>query len=68
MTKAVIEGKIKNETANPIRFSTDFRNYLKNIIKSVFIDDQSQITWYNYRLRALLIKLAELFVRSAIRY
>jgi len=32
MTKAVIEGKIKNETANPIRFSTDFKNYLKNII------------------------------------
>ncbi|RXA15172.1 NAD-dependent epimerase/dehydratase family protein [Methanosarcina sp. MSH10X1] len=32
MTKAVIEGKTKNETANPICFSTDFKSYLKNII------------------------------------
>lgn len=32
MTKAVIEGKTKNETANPIRFSTDFKTYLKNSI------------------------------------
>lgn len=32
MTKAVIDGKTKNETANPIHFSTDFKSYLKNII------------------------------------
>lgn len=32
MTKAVIEGKTKNETANPIHFTTDFKSYLKNII------------------------------------
>lgn len=32
MTKAVIDGKTKNETTNPIRFSTDFKSYLKNAI------------------------------------
>lgn len=32
MTKAVIEGKTKNETANPICFSTDFESYLRNMI------------------------------------
>lgn len=32
MTKAVIDGKTKSETANPIRFSTDFKSYLKNVI------------------------------------
>lgn len=32
MTKAVIDGKTKNETTNQIRFSTDFKSYLKNAI------------------------------------
>jgi uncharacterized protein YbjT (DUF2867 family) len=32
MTKAVIDGKTKNDATNPIRFSTDFKTYLKNII------------------------------------
>ncbi len=32
MTKAVIEGKTKNETSNPVYFSTDFESYLKNFI------------------------------------
>lgn len=32
MTKAVIDGKTKNDTANQIRFTTDFKTYLKNII------------------------------------
>lgn len=32
MTKAVIDGKTKNETTNPIRFSTDFKSYLKNVM------------------------------------
>lgn len=31
MTKAVIDGKTKNETTNPVCFSTDFEGYLKNI-------------------------------------
>ncbi|MDQ1274694.1 MAG: hypothetical protein QG610_266 [Euryarchaeota archaeon] len=38
MTKAVINGKTKNETINQIRFSTDFKYYLKKTIKSS-IDD-----------------------------
>jgi uncharacterized protein YbjT (DUF2867 family) len=33
MTKAVIDGKTKNATPNPIHFSTDFKTYLKNAIK-----------------------------------
>ncbi len=32
MTKAVIDGKTKYDTTNPIRFSTDFKKYLKNVI------------------------------------
>lgn len=32
MTKAVIDGKTKNETTNQIRFSTYFKSYLKNAI------------------------------------
>lgn len=32
MTKAVIEGKTKNEISNPVYFSTDFESYLKNFI------------------------------------
>jgi len=70
MTKTVIEGKTKNEPANPIRFPTDFKNYLKNqklfekYYKIRFIDKQLQITWCNRQ--ALLIKLAELFTGSAI--
>lgn len=32
MTKAVIDGKTKNKTINQIRFSTDFKNYLKKAI------------------------------------
>lgn len=32
MTKAVIDGKTRNETTNQIRFSTDFKSYLKNFI------------------------------------
>ncbi|MGB9941066.1 NmrA family NAD(P)-binding protein [Methanosarcina sp.] len=32
MTKAVIEGKTKNDALNPIRFSTDFKTYLKNFV------------------------------------
>lgn len=32
MTKAVIDRKTKSETANLIRFSTDFKSYLKNVI------------------------------------
>jgi len=32
MTKAVIDRKTKNDTTNPICFSTDFKTYLKNII------------------------------------
>ncbi len=32
MTKAVIEGKTKNETSNPVSFSTDFKSYLKNFM------------------------------------
>ncbi|MDW5550958.1 NmrA family NAD(P)-binding protein [Methanosarcina sp.] len=32
MTKAVIEGKIKNDALNPIRFSTGFKTYLKNFV------------------------------------
>ena len=32
MTKAVIDGKTRNDTTNQIRFSTDFKTYLKNII------------------------------------
>jgi uncharacterized protein YbjT (DUF2867 family) len=32
MTKAVIDGKTKNETTNQIRFSTDFKSYLKRVI------------------------------------
>ncbi len=32
MTKAVIEGKTKNEASNPVSFSTDFKSYLKNFI------------------------------------
>ena len=32
MTKAVIDGKTKNDTINPICFSTDFKTYLKNAI------------------------------------
>jgi hypothetical protein len=32
MTKAVIDGKTKNDTTNHICFSTDFKTYLKNII------------------------------------
>jgi len=34
MTKAVIDGKTKNETTNPICFSTDFKKYLKSIISA----------------------------------
>lgn len=30
MTQAVIDGKTKNETTNPIRFHTDFKGFLKN--------------------------------------
>ena len=32
MTKAVIEGKTKNEISNPVYFSTDFESYLINVI------------------------------------
>ncbi|HII90982.1 MAG TPA: NAD(P)H-binding protein [Methanosarcina sp.] len=32
MTKAVIEGKTKNEASNPVSFSTDFKSYLKNFM------------------------------------
>ena len=32
MTKAVIEGKTKNEISNLVYFSTDFESYLKNFI------------------------------------
>lgn len=32
MTKAVIEGKTKNEISNPVYFSTDFESYLKKFI------------------------------------
>ncbi|NCI19069.1 NmrA family NAD(P)-binding protein [Clostridium botulinum] len=32
MTKAVIDGKTKYDTTNPIRFSTDFKKYLRNVI------------------------------------
>lgn len=32
MTQAVIDGKTKNTTPNPIRCATDFKTYLKNII------------------------------------
>jgi len=32
MTKAVIDGKTKNEATNPIYFSTDFKEYLKDIM------------------------------------
>jgi uncharacterized protein YbjT (DUF2867 family) len=32
MTQAVIDGKTKYETTNPIRFHTDFKKYLINII------------------------------------
>lgn len=32
MTKAVIEGKTKNDTLNPIRFSMDFKTYLNNFV------------------------------------
>jgi uncharacterized protein YbjT (DUF2867 family) len=32
MTQAVIDGKTKNETNNPIRFYTDFKKYLLNTI------------------------------------
>jgi uncharacterized protein YbjT (DUF2867 family) len=32
MTKAVIEGKTKNEISNPVYFSTDFKSYMKNYI------------------------------------
>lgn len=32
MTQAVIDGKTKNETTNPIRFNTDFKKYLINMI------------------------------------
>ncbi len=32
MTKAVIDGKTEYDTTNPIRFSTDFKKYLKNVI------------------------------------
>jgi uncharacterized protein YbjT (DUF2867 family) len=32
MTKAVIEGKTKNDALNPIHFSTDFKTYLKNFV------------------------------------
>ncbi len=32
MTKAVIDGKTKNETTNRICFPTDFKKYLKNVI------------------------------------
>lgn len=32
MTKAVIDGKTKNETTNPILFSTGFKSYLKNVM------------------------------------
>lgn len=32
MTQAVIDGKTKNTTPNPIRYATDFKTYLKNII------------------------------------
>lgn len=32
MTRAVIDGKTKHETTNRIRFSTDFKSYLKNFI------------------------------------
>ncbi|WP_410508618.1 NAD(P)H-binding protein [Methanosarcina hadiensis] len=35
MTKAVIDGKTKNETTSRIRFSTDFKSYLKNVIKII---------------------------------
>lgn len=31
MTKAVIDGKTKNETINPICFSTDFKEYLRDM-------------------------------------
>lgn len=31
MTRAVIDGKTKNETTNPICFSTDFKRYLEDI-------------------------------------
>ncbi|ACO84001.1 NmrA family NAD(P)-binding protein [Clostridium botulinum] len=32
MTKAVIDGKTKYDTTNPIPFSTDFKKYLKSVI------------------------------------
>ena len=32
MTKAVIDGKTKNETTNRLRFSTNFKNYLQSVI------------------------------------
>jgi uncharacterized protein YbjT (DUF2867 family) len=32
MTKEVIEGKIKNDALNPIRFSTGFKTYLKKFV------------------------------------
>ena len=32
MTKAVIDGKTKNDTPDTIRFSTDFKTYLKYFI------------------------------------
>lgn len=32
MTKAVIDGKTKNDTPNPIRFLTDFKTYLETIV------------------------------------
>jgi hypothetical protein len=31
MTQAVIDGKTKNETTNPIHFYTDFKKYLLDV-------------------------------------